>query len=110
MMNIDSLAKLSMDGKVAVVTGSTQGLGETIAHLFAERGAAGMVITGRNARNGARVAADLEKKASRDLRRIDLAKMDDAEVIAACDKQFGRIDALVNSAASPTAARSGTRP
>ncbi len=100
MMNIDSLAKLSMDGKVAVVTGSTQGLGETIAHLFADRGAAGMVITGRNARNGARVAADLEKKGVKTIFvESDLAKMDDTrKVIAACDKQFGRIDALVNSA------------
>jgi len=100
MMNIDSLAKLSMDGKVAVVTGSTQGLGETIAHLFADRGAKGLVITGRNAKNGARVKADLEKKGVKTIFvESDLAKMDDTrKVIAACDKQFGRIDALVNSA------------
>ena len=32
-MNIDSLKHLSMDGKTAVITGSTQGLGEAIAHL-----------------------------------------------------------------------------
>jgi NAD(P)-dependent dehydrogenase (short-subunit alcohol dehydrogenase family) len=101
MMNMDSLSKLSMDGKVAVVTGSTQGLGEAIAHLFAERGAAGMVITGRNAKNGVRVKADLEKKGVKTIFvEADLAKMDDTrKVVAACDKQFGRIDALVNSAA-----------
>ena len=49
-MNIDSLSNLSMDGKTAVVTGSTQGLGETIAHLFADRGVEGLVIAGRNTR------------------------------------------------------------
>ena len=51
-MNMDSLSKLSMDGKIAVVTGSTQGLGEAIAHLFADRGCKGIVITGRNEKNG----------------------------------------------------------
>jgi NAD(P)-dependent dehydrogenase (short-subunit alcohol dehydrogenase family) len=34
-------------GKAAVITGSTQGLGEATARLFAERGAAGIVICGR---------------------------------------------------------------
>ena len=40
-------------GRIAVVTGGTQGLGETTARLFAERGAAGLVICGRNAGRGA---------------------------------------------------------
>ncbi|MGH7104739.1 MAG: KR domain-containing protein, partial [Acetobacteraceae bacterium] len=44
--------ELSLAGKIAVVTGSTQGLGEAIARLFADRGAAGIVITGRNGENG----------------------------------------------------------
>jgi NAD(P)-dependent dehydrogenase (short-subunit alcohol dehydrogenase family) len=100
-MNLDSLKKLSMDGKVAVVTGSTQGLGETIAHMFADRGVAGMVIAGRNAKNGARVKADLEKKGVKTVFvEADLAKMEDVrKLVAACDKEFGRLDALVNSAA-----------
>jgi hypothetical protein len=92
--------KLSLAGKVAVVTGSTQGLGEAIAHLFAERGAKGLVITGRNAERGARVKADLEKKGAQvAFVQADLGKMDDTrKVIAACDKAFGRVDVLVNSA------------
>lgn len=100
-MNTDSLLKLSMDGKVAVITGSTQGLGETIAHLFADRGAKGIVITGRNAERGAGVKAALEKKGVNSVFiQADLAKVEDArKVIAACDKEFGRIDVLVNSAA-----------
>ncbi len=51
---LNSLKNSSLEGKVAIVTGSTQGLGEGVAHLFAERGIAGLVITGRNAERGAR--------------------------------------------------------
>jgi hypothetical protein len=100
-MNIDSLKNLSMDGKIAVVTGSTQGLGETISHLFADRGVKGLVIAGRNAKNGARVKAELEKKGVRTVYvEADLASLDDArKLVSACDKEFGRIDALVNAAA-----------
>lgn len=97
----ESLNHLSMDGKTAVITGSTQGLGETIAHLFADRGASQIVITGRNAERGARVKAALEaKKVKTVFVQGDLSKMEDVrKVIAACDASFGRIDALVNAAA-----------
>ena len=44
---------------VAVVTGGTQGLGETIARTLAERGAAGLVICGRNAERGEAVAREI---------------------------------------------------
>ena len=90
-----------MDGKTAVVTGSTQGLGEAIAHMFADRGVSQMVICGRNVKNGARVKADLEaKKVKTVFVEADLLKMADVrKVIAACDTAFGRIDALVNAAA-----------
>ena len=90
-----------LDGKVAVVTGGTQGLGATIARLFAERGAAGLAICGRNAQKGAAKAAEIEGETG--VRtvyvRADLEKVEDARgVIAACDRAFGRIDALVNAA------------
>jgi len=100
-MNPDSLRNLAMDGKTAVVTGSTQGLGEAIAHMFADRGVSQMVITGRNAQRGAKVKAALEaKKVKTVFVEADLLKMADVrKVIAACDTAFGRIDALVNAAA-----------
>ena len=90
-----------MDGKTAVVTGSTQGLGEAIAHLFADRGVTQMVITGRNAERGAKVKAALEaKKVKTVFVQADLVKLAEVrKIIAACDAAFGRIDALVNAAA-----------
>src|ERR1043166_1495717 len=54
-----------LDGKVAVITGGTQGLGEAVARLFSARGAAGIVICGRNVANGKAVAADLGKTGCR---------------------------------------------
>ena len=100
-MDIDSLRHLSMDGKTAIVTGSTQGLGETIAHLFADRGVSQMVITGRNAERGARVKAALEaKKVKTVFVQADLVKLSEVRrIVAACDASFGRVDALVNAAA-----------
>ena len=100
-MNPESLSNLSMDGKVAVVTGSTQGLGEAVAHLFADRGVKGLVISGRNAINGARVKAGLEAKGVKTVFvEADLSKVEDTrKLVAAADTEFGRIDALVNSAA-----------
>jgi NAD(P)-dependent dehydrogenase (short-subunit alcohol dehydrogenase family) len=90
----------SLDGKVAIVTGSTQGLGEAIVREFAARGASGLVLTGRQADRGKALAKELTTKECRAIFvRAELAKIGSAKVIAsACDKAFGRVDILVNAA------------
>jgi NAD(P)-dependent dehydrogenase (short-subunit alcohol dehydrogenase family) len=90
-----------LSGKIAVVTGGTQGLGEAIARLFAERGAAGLVICGRNSKNGERVASEISTAGcSTIFVQADLAKVADCRnVVAKADERFGRVDALVNAAA-----------
>lgn len=90
----------NLTGKVAVVTGGSQGLGEAIARLFAERGAAGLVICGRNRDNGARVAAEIEETGCPTVFvRADLESVADCRnVIAEADRRFGRVDVLVNAA------------
>lgn len=89
------------DGKVALITGSTQGLGEAIAHRFAEDGAAGIMVTGRNEMRGAAVAASLTAAGSdAEFCPADLSDIADVErLVAATDDYFGRIDVLVNVAA-----------
>ena len=91
----------NLNGKVAVVSGGTQGLGETVARLFAERGAAGLVICGRNGANGERVAVEISATGCpTHFVKADLAKVADCRrVIAEADRHFHRIDVLVNAAA-----------
>jgi NAD(P)-dependent dehydrogenase (short-subunit alcohol dehydrogenase family) len=98
----DWQAKSRLDGKVALVTGGTQGLGETIATMMAARGAAGILVTGRDAERGAGVKARLEALGTKAVFvAADLA--DEAapgRIFAALDEHFGRIDVLVNAAGS----------
>jgi NAD(P)-dependent dehydrogenase (short-subunit alcohol dehydrogenase family) len=90
----------SLAGKVAVITGGSQGLGEAIARLFATRGAAGLVICGRNKVNGERVAAEITASGCpTHFVRADLGKVADCrQVVAEADTRFRRVDVLVNAA------------
>jgi NAD(P)-dependent dehydrogenase (short-subunit alcohol dehydrogenase family) len=90
----------SLKNAVAIVTGGTQGLGETIARTLAERSAAGLVICGRNAERGTAVAKEISAGGCRtEFVRADLAVMDDVRQVGArADAAFGRVDVLVNAA------------
>jgi NAD(P)-dependent dehydrogenase (short-subunit alcohol dehydrogenase family) len=92
-----------MSGKVAIVTGATQGLGAAIARELAARGAAGLVISGRNKNRGAAVAARIaEETGTRTVFvAAELQKVEDCRaIVAETDRVFGRVDTLVNSAGS----------
>lgn len=91
----------ALQGKVILVTGSTQGLGEEIARLSVERGAAGIVLTGRSAERGKALAASLGSAQCRVIFvQAELASAAACqEIIQRADAAFGRLDGLVNAAA-----------
>jgi NAD(P)-dependent dehydrogenase (short-subunit alcohol dehydrogenase family) len=89
--------------KVAIVTGSTQGLGEAIARrLVDEALIGGLVICGRSAEKAERLARELSARGCRtEFVRADLAVVVNCRgVTEAARRAFGRIDFLVNSAAT----------
>ena len=90
-----------LDGKVVIVTGGTQGVGEAVARHAADCGASGIVICGRQQEKGTAIAAEIESSGCPALYvRADLASADDClAVVEACDQRFGRVDSLVNAAA-----------
>ncbi len=93
-------AENSLSGKVLIVTGSTQGLGETLARRAAYLHAAGIVVCGRNQEKGRRVAEQIESIGCPCLYvPADLAQEEGCrQIVRQCDARFGRLDGLVNSA------------
>jgi NAD(P)-dependent dehydrogenase (short-subunit alcohol dehydrogenase family) len=87
-------------GKVAIVTGAAQGIGEAYARALAAEDAA-VVIADVNADAGAKVAADIEAAGRRAaFVRTDVSDPASAQAMAALAVQrFGGIDYLVNNAA-----------
>ena len=90
-----------LDGKVIIVTGGTQGVGEAIAVHAARAGARGIVVCGRQQDRGEHVAQELASLGCEaEYVRADLSSADDCRTIVhRCDEQFGRVDGLVNAAA-----------
>jgi len=90
---------LGLNGKVAVITGSTQGIGKASAVRLAQEGAK-VVICGRDQAKLDNAAAEIKKAGGEVLAcRADVSKAADIErLISAAIERFGRIDILVNNA------------
>ena len=93
------MTKPPLDGKVAIVTGGSRGIGLAIAALLAEDGAA-VVVSGRDADRLQRAVKELETQ-GRTAHAVvaDAASREDCDRLAdAAKERFGRIDVLVNNA------------
>jgi NAD(P)-dependent dehydrogenase (short-subunit alcohol dehydrogenase family) len=83
-----------MDGKVALVTGGSSGLGKAIAKAFVAAGAK-VVITGRRANEIASAAEEIGAVAVQGDARDPAAAV---RAVAACVERFGALTTLVNNA------------
>lgn len=91
-----------MDRKVALVTGSSRGIGKVIATRLAEKGY-DLVINYARSKRAAQETADELKKLGSDVLVIkcNVGKVDKVkEMFQQIDEYFGRLDILVNNAAS----------
>lgn len=91
--------KKTLEGKVAIVTGSSRGLGRGMAIGLAEHGA-DLVLTSRKLELNEQLAAEVRKQGRRVLAlKCDLQNVNEIEgVVQAAVEEFGRIDILLNNA------------
>ena len=90
-----------LEGKVAIITGGTSGIGAATAELFADEGA-NVVIAGRSEQKGSALADRLGPNVHYEQQ--DVTVEDDVRrVIDDTAERFGRLDVLFNNAGGPTA-------
>ncbi|WP_079177252.1 SDR family NAD(P)-dependent oxidoreductase [Streptomyces sp. MUSC 14] len=100
---------MEFSGKVALVTGSTSGIGRAIAQTLAARGAH-VLVSGRNEERGAQTVAAIRGEGGKaDFLAADLRDADSARELARrATEAAGHVDILVNNAGlsgfGPTAA------
>jgi 3-oxoacyl-[acyl-carrier protein] reductase len=89
----------SLDGRVAIVTGGTRGIGAAVAAWLAERGAS-VMVSGRDADRMQSALKAMEGLAGRVVGlAADAAKREDADrLVDAARQEFGRVDVVVNNA------------
>ena len=85
---------MELNGKIAVVTGGGQGLGEGICRRFASEGAS-VVVVDRNGDNATAVAADI---GGLGLQADVGVEADIQRVVAAVDEAYGRVDVFFSNA------------
>ena len=90
-----------LSGKVAIVTGSTSGIGIGIAKVYAKEGAQ-VIICGRREARGQEVVDEIVAEGGKaSYHHMDITQAESIEALMAdTAKEFGKIDILVNNAAN----------
>ncbi len=91
---------MKLNGKVALITGGTRGIGYATALVFLREGAQ-VAINGRSKKQGEKASLELKSAGFPHVVFIpgDVSKSTEAErMIQATVKQFGRLDVLINNA------------
>jgi len=94
-----SIPSLSLEGKVAIVTGGGAGMGRSIALQFAEAGA-DVVVVSRRLAVLEKVAEEIRAMGRRSLAiQVDISRKSDVDkMVQMTMDEFGGIDILVNNA------------
>ncbi|BDY04547.1 hypothetical protein F0521_15880 [Ferrimonas sp. YFM] len=101
LQKIEGSGLLSLEGKVALVTGASRGIGEAVARLYAAHGAK-VILSSRDQDALDLVAADIRESGG-DARAIACHGGDSAQMqqlFERIDADYGRLDILVNNAAA----------
>lgn len=92
--------QIDLSGRVALVTGSTRGIGRAIAEVLATCGAS-VVVTGRDEARAIEVAAAIASATGATVRGMGVDISDSAQaagVVERVEKELGQLDILVNNA------------
>lgn len=102
---------MRLRGKVAIVSGSTRGIGRSIAEMFAREGAK-VAVTGRTVDRGEKVVANIRSAGGEaEFFPLDVTSEESVRsVMDAAATRFGRLDVLVNNAAPTDAVSTLVKP
>jgi 3-oxoacyl-[acyl-carrier protein] reductase len=92
-----------LDGRIAVITGSTRGNGRAMANLFSEHGA-NVIVTGRDENEARSTAEQLAREYQTNPLglKVDVSLANQVnEMVNKVRQKYGQIDVLVNNAGYP---------